>query len=51
MKVQNLFIKSKFVKNDMINLIKFFENISNSSKEYELICHDNFSDLTLKTKN
>lgn len=43
--------KIKICKNDVIKLTNFFDNVSNNTKEYELIYHENFSDLTLKTKN
>ncbi len=43
--------KIKICKNDVINLVKFFENVQDDTKEYSLIYHNCFNNLTLEIKN
>ena len=43
--------KIKICKNDAINLIKFFKNVSDNTKEYELIYRKNSNGFKIEIKN
>lgn len=43
--------KIKFYKNDVVNLLNFFKNVSDNSKEYELIYRKNSNGFKIEIKN
>lgn len=43
--------KIKFYKNDVVNLLNFFKNVSDNSKEYELIYRNKSNGFKIEIKN